>query len=116
MDYRHIARSYNELHKEEQMKKLEIISKHIKPKGLLLDIGAGTGISTSYFKDKATCISLDSCYELLEQSPCMKICAKAEKLPFKKKTFDVIISVTALHHSDLRKALKEIRRVAKWQR
>ena len=48
--YSSIAKGYDELHKEEQLKKLQIIAKHIKPKGLLLDIGAGTGISTSFLR------------------------------------------------------------------
>lgn len=113
MDYKHIAAGYNELHKEEQLNKLKIIANHINPKGLLLDIGAGTGISTEFFKEKAECISLDPCYEMLSQSSCHKVCSKAEKLPFRKNTFDVIISVTSLHHADLKKAFKEIKRVAK---
>ena len=47
--YNKIAKSYNELHKEEQIKKLEIIKKNIKIIPPLLDVGCGTGISTNYF-------------------------------------------------------------------
>ena len=47
--YNHIAKSYNELHKEEQIKKLDIIKKNIKIISPLLDVGCGTGISTNYF-------------------------------------------------------------------
>ena len=53
--YDEIALSYNKLHKEEQLKKLKIISKILKVKkeNFLLDLGAGTGISTNYFKCKS---------------------------------------------------------------
>ncbi|MBI2499747.1 class I SAM-dependent methyltransferase [Candidatus Woesearchaeota archaeon] len=111
--YNKIAKSYNELHKEEQSKKVNIILKYIRPRGLLLDIGAGTGISTKPFEKYCMCIALDPSKELLKRYRGNKILAKAEKLPFKDKTFDVIISVTALHHTNIKKALKEIFRVAK---
>ena len=111
--YDKIAKSYNELYEKEQLEKVNIILKHIKPKGKLLDIGAGTGISTKLFEKYCKCIALDPSKELLKQYNGKKILAKAEKLPFKDKTFDVIISVTALHHMNIRKALKEIFRVAK---
>ena len=47
--YNNIAKSYNELHGEEQIKKLDIIKKNIKIISPLLDVGCGTGISTNYF-------------------------------------------------------------------
>ncbi|MEK6863731.1 MAG: methyltransferase domain-containing protein [Nanoarchaeota archaeon] len=109
--YSSIAKGYDELHKEEQLKKLQIIAKHIKPKGLLLDIGAGTGISTSFFKVKA--VALEPSEEMLKQYKGEKVIAKAESIPFPDKTFNTIISITALHHADIEKAIKEIRRVSK---
>ena len=110
--YNKIALGYNELHKEEQLNKLELIKKHVKFKGLVLDIGAGTGISSEYWKN-AKVISLDPSFEMLKQSKCEKVQAKAEELPFRDKIFDGIISLTALHHCNLKKALEEIKRVAK---
>src|SRR3989344_5953345 len=110
--YDKTASGYNELHKEEQLKKLELIKKHIDFTGLVLDIGAGTGISSEFWKN-AKVISLEPSLQMLKQSKCEKVQAKAEELPFKNKTFDGIISLTALHHADLKKALKEIKRVAK---
>lgn len=111
--YSKISKSYNELHKEEQLKKIAIIKQHIKPKGLLLDIGAGTGISTQPFQKQVKCIALDPSKEMLSYFKGKKVVAKAENLPFKDNTFDTIISVTSLHHSNLKKAIKEINRVAK---
>lgn len=111
--YNEIAKGYDELYKEEQLNKISIIKKHIKPKGLLLDIGAGTGISTRAFEDQAVCIALDPSIEMLKQYKGLKVVAKAEHLPFKDSTFNAIVSVTALHHADIDQALKEIKRVSK---
>ena len=107
--YNKIAKGYNELHKEEQLKKINIIKQHIKPKPPTLDIGAGTGISSQPFK----AIALDPAINMLKQYKGIKVQAKAEHLPFKDNTFNTIISVTALHHTNIKKALKEIKRVAK---
>lgn len=111
--YNKIAKGYNELHKEEQLNKIGIIKQNIQPKGLLLDIGAGTGISTEPFEGQATCIALDPSINMLKQYKGLKVVAKAEYLPFKDKTFDTIISVTALHHANTEQALKEIKRISK---
>lgn len=111
--YNQIAKSYNELHGKEQIQKAKLILKHIKPKGKLLDIGAGTGIATKLFEPYCDCTALDPSQELLKQYTRKKIIGKAESLPFKDKTFDTIISLTALHHTDLKQAIKEINRVAK---
>ena len=116
--YNEIALSYNGLHGEEQIKKAEIILKELlkkKDKGLLLDIGGGTGISTEIFLDNFDCIIVDPSEKLLEiGSPKIeKILASAEELPFGNEKFDVIISITSLHHTELSKAIEEIKRVSK---
>ncbi|MBU2633642.1 MAG: class I SAM-dependent methyltransferase [Nanoarchaeota archaeon] len=109
--YNIIAKSYNRLHKEEQIKKLKIIKKHLKIIPPLLDIGCGTGISTNFFKTKA--IGIDPSKEMIKNKPNL-IQAKAEKLPFKDSSFNTIISVTAFHNfKNMEKALKEIIRVSK---
>ncbi len=108
--YNKISKGYNELHKQEQLEKISIIKKHLKkPYKLTLDIGAGTGISSKPFK----AIALDPSINMLKQYKGKKVLAKAENLPFKDNTFNTIISVTALHHSNIKQALKEINRVAK---
>lgn len=111
--YNEIAQGYNELHEEEQLKKIKIIKENLEVSGSLLDIGAGTGISTKPFLEKATCFSLDPSEELLKQSPAIKVQSSAENLLFNDNTFDVIISVSAIHHFDLEKAIPEIKRVSK---
>ncbi len=111
--YDKIAEGYNQLYEEEQKKKLELIKKKLHFKGSILDIGAGTGLSAKYFKN---IILLDPSKEMLKKADGKKVVAKAEKLPFRDKMFDAIISVTSLHHTDIRKAVKEIKRVSKNQK
>lgn len=111
--YDEIAKSYNELHKEEQLKKIHIILKnwHIKNQEKILDIGCGTAIYSNLFKNY---IGIDSSKKMLSQSNANVIYGKAEKLPFKDKSFDVVISVTAIHNfKNSVKAINEIKRVGK---
>lgn len=112
--YDSIAPSYNELHEEEQLRKLKAISKYIKVKksDKLLDIGCGTGISTNFFNCKT--IGIDPSKEMIKQGKGNLIHGYAEKLPFKDKIFDIIIAITSIHNfKDPEKALNEILRVKK---
>jgi ubiquinone/menaquinone biosynthesis C-methylase UbiE len=110
--YKEIAKSYDELHKEEQIKKLKIIQKNMKIIPPLLDIGCGTGISTNFFKVKS--VGIDNCKEMIENGKGDLRYANAENLPFKDKTFNTIISVTAFQNiNSMEKALKEAIRVSK---
>jgi len=108
--YSGISEGYERLYKAEQLEKLEIIRKHLKPKPPLLDIGAGTGISTSFFKIPA--VALDPSRKMLEKYPGKKVCARAEKMPFPDSHFLTIIAITSLHHVDIGKVIQEIRRVS----
>lgn len=108
--YNIIAPSYNKLHKEEQIKKLKIIKKHLKIIPPLLDVGCGTGISTNFFKIKA--IGIDSSKEMIKRGKNL-IHGYAENLPFKDKSFNTVISITSFHNfKNMEKALKEIIRVS----
>ncbi len=109
--YDDIASGYNELHKEEQLKKLKIIKENleINSSDKLLDVGCGTGFSLDYF---------DCDCQGIEPSKMGKedriIKGKAENLPFKDNEFDIVISVTAIHNfDDIEQGLKEIKRVGK---
>lgn len=111
--YNQIAKGYNELHGEEQKKKLAIVKKYIKtkPNETLLDIGCGTGISSD-FKCKVT--GIEPSKELIKQAKIKTIVGKAEKLPFPDKSFDYIISLTAAQNfEDIPKAIQEMKRVLK---
>ncbi len=111
--YDAISQGYDELYGKEQIEKAREILKYITPKGLLLDIGAGTGISTELFKDKTTCILLEPSFNMLKKAKGLCVLGFAENLPFKDKTFDTVISITSLHHADIKKSLREIKRVSK---
>lgn len=114
MNYHTIAKSYNELYKEEQLNKLKIIEKYLKIKKpyKLLDVGCGTGISTNYFKCKT--YGIDSSKEMIKKGEGNLIYGYAQKLPFKYKFFDIVISITAIHNfKNPEKAIKEILRIKK---
>ncbi len=111
--YNSISRGYNQLHAEEQAAKASLIRANCNLHGLLLDVGAGTGAATALFTGQAECIALDPAIEMLKQFSGMKVVARAEGLPFKDASFDCVVSLTALHHADLPKAMAEIEGAAK---
>ncbi|MFP4523521.1 MAG: class I SAM-dependent methyltransferase [Candidatus Nanoarchaeia archaeon] len=114
--YDEIARGYDALHKEEQLKKLHIISNRLSlTQGeTLLDVGCGTGFSLDFFSGVVT-TGVDPAKKLVEQYTGKQkiLVGCAESLPFDNSSFDVVISVTAIQNfSDLRQGLQEIFRCA----
>ncbi|MGM5482784.1 MAG: class I SAM-dependent methyltransferase [Nanobdellota archaeon] len=110
--YNQIARGYEELHREEQEKKIQLIKKNlpIKNNDKVLDLGSGPG----FFNEECEIYRVDPSHELLKKANGKKVQAFAEELPFKDNTFDKIISVTAMQNfSDLEKAATEMKRVCK---
>lgn len=116
--YNEISKSYDELHKQEQLNKLKIIKNNLKldRKKLLLDVGCGSGISSDF---NCKVVGVDPSFGLLKiakinYSAKYFINAIAEKLPFKDNCFDIVISVTALHNfNNIKKGLNEIKRVGR---
>ena len=116
--YNAIAEGYNRLYEEEQLKKVSIIRQHLRVSGKdsLLDVGCGTGISTAGWP--CECVGIDPAKSLLARAapqPNVSFMrATAEHIPFPDSSFDVVISVSALHNfEDPEKALQEMRRVGK---
>ncbi|MEK6962822.1 MAG: methyltransferase domain-containing protein [Nanoarchaeota archaeon] len=112
--YDDLAAGYNELHGEEQGKKLRLIAEHLKvsAEDSILDIGCGTGLSASFFKGKIT--GIDPSEGLLKQCPFPTVKGTAENLPFPDHSFDLVLCLTAIHHAEnLEKALMEMKRVGK---
>jgi ubiquinone/menaquinone biosynthesis C-methylase UbiE len=110
---RAIAKSYNELHGEEQVKKAKVILEHItvKKTDALLDVGCGTGIATVLFDCEK--FEIDSAAELVKQCLFKAVVGRTEELPFPDKSFDIVLCMTAIHHCDVDRALLEMKRVAK---
>jgi len=114
--YDEISEGYNELHKEEQLKKVKIIldKLKLKRKDKLLDVGCGTGFYLDLFDCDVT--GIDPSEKLLEQykGEHQVILGSAESLDFPDDSFDIVISITAIHNfDDIEKGLKEIQRVGK---
>ena len=116
--YDAIAKGYEELYKEEQLKKIAIIKKYLKVKkdDKLLDVGCGTGLTTQPWPCKR--YGLDPSKELLKRArdkdKIKYVLGRAESIPFPDNFFDIVISITALQNfSNIKKSLSEIKRVGK---
>ncbi|MBI1970068.1 class I SAM-dependent methyltransferase [Candidatus Woesearchaeota archaeon] len=113
--YDHLAPGYTALHQAEQERKLSIIAEQlaVRKTDRLLDVGCGPCFTTKFFQCRI--VGIDPSIELLKQAPLTeKILGKAEALPFKDKSFDIVLSVTAIHNfDDVEKGLEEMRRVGR---
>ena len=123
--YNKISQGYEELYKEEQINKLNFIKEfleklniRIKESDKLLDVGCGTGLTTQFWPSKNK-TGIDPAEKLIEKAKHKDknndyILASAENIPFKDNRFDIITSITAIQNfQDIKKGLKEIKRVAK---
>lgn len=115
--YSTTASCYNELHGEEQLRKLKIIktfldSNHLLKTGdTLLDVGCGTGLSAQVFKNKIIGVEPS---ELANQAPFLVERCHGEKLPFNNSSFDIVLCITALHNMvNPEQAAVEMRRVGR---
>lgn len=115
--YNGIADGYDELHKEEQLNKLAIISQTgiINKDDKLLDVGGGTAFSLDYF-DVKSAVGIDPSEKLVEKyfGDHEVLVGPAENLPFEDSSFDIVISITAIQNfDDIKRGLEEIKRVGK---
>lgn len=112
--YGNISEGYDELYRDEQIKKLSIIKSKIKTgkNSKLLDVGCGSGLSSDF---GCFVVGIDPSMRLLENNKNkMKIRGVAEMLPFRDGSFDWVISVTAMHNfDDAEKSVNEFKRAGK---
>lgn len=110
--YSKLAPGYNELHKDEQLAKVRFVLKEIDlSRDTILDVGCGTALYSYLFRFYT---GIDNSQGMLDQSTAKVIYGEAENLPFEDKSFDVVISITAIHNfNDPKKAIKEMERVAR---
>ncbi|MBT5022562.1 class I SAM-dependent methyltransferase [Candidatus Woesearchaeota archaeon] len=121
--YDEIAQGYEELHYDEQIHKLKLISESLDISHIntILDVGCGSGISTRYWEGLlgAECrrVGIDPSEKLIDIAKEKDSNAKyfvgcAEELPFNDSSFELVLSVTAIHNfSNFSKGLDEIKRV-----
>jgi ubiquinone/menaquinone biosynthesis C-methylase UbiE len=110
--YDQISSGYDELHSEEQLKKVKLIIELIDiGDEKVLDVGCGTALYGDLFSDYT---GMDNSKGMLEKSKYNVQYGEAEELPFLDDSFDCVISITALQNvEDIEKAILEIKRVAK---
>lgn len=114
--YDEIAKGYDLLYFEEQIKKLNFAKQNFLIFGNIVDVGCGTGISTGYYDCQ---IGIDPSKELLkiasEKYPKINfICATAENIPLENNFCDFVVSFTAAQNfSDFKNAITEINRITK---
>ena len=116
--YDEISEGYEELHSEEQLKKVALIKGKLKLRkdDKLLDVGCGTGLTTEVWSCKR--YGVDPAKQLLARVRCKEEIeyklAPAEDIPYPDDYFDVVISITAIQNfADISKGLSEIKRVGK---
>ena len=109
--YENLAESYDEkLNIYCQERFLSLIKKF--EYGKILDVGCGTGYIQSRLNKDA--VGLDLTHELLKRNNGKSVCANAEKLPFKSKTFDLVFSINLIEHvKNHYKLIMECKRVLK---
>lgn len=117
--YDEISEGYDELHKEEQLKKINIIKSNIEinKDWKILDVGCGSYYGDWNIPKKVT--GIDPALKLLEKAKSKKInvlniCAEDLDKHFNENEFDLIVSITAIQNFDnIRKGLENIKLIGK---
>lgn len=118
--YASIAPGYEELHREEQERKIRLVMDHfpIDTHESLLDVGCGTGFSLDMWPTTNVLGAEPSAGMIRQAPPSIQskiIHVRAEDMSvFHDNEFDIVVSITAIHNfTDIRTGLQEMRRVGK---
>jgi len=122
----HVARIYDHAYESlfyETTRKMVSVAAIHKNKAILkvLDLGCGTGNLTKFLSGKAMCslVAVDISLEMLNVAknklPKVRFLSCAvEEMPFKARSFDVVVGYSVLHHlPDLGRLFNEVSRVLK---
>jgi ubiquinone/menaquinone biosynthesis C-methylase UbiE len=121
--YDSTVKIYDARYAEEQEAKYKAALENVKPAGMVLDVGCGTGLFFKHVADEAGCIvGVDSSKKLLLEAQnhargwrkVHLVQADADHLPFKADFFDVVFAFTLLQNMPKPvETLRELGRVAK---
>lgn len=89
-----------------QRAKIRAILEHVKPAGLVLDLGSGPG----FLEEEVAAIAVDIDLKSLRRLPGLRVLASGDSLPFRTGTFDMLFCIDTIHKL---KTEAEIARVLK---
>ncbi|MBW2982884.1 methyltransferase domain-containing protein [Candidatus Woesearchaeota archaeon] len=120
--YDELAPGYDELHKEEQERKLDIVLEELAKmdvEGDILDVGCGTGFSLNTLAEafpESRCVGVEPSSGMREQYKGEKelVAGEVEKLPFPDDRFGATVSLTAIQNfADVSRGVAEMVRVTR---
>ena len=88
----------------------------VRPRGLILDLGCGTGFVSSFLSEDCRPFGVDISEGMLRVYSSRfesAVLGDAENLPFKDGSFDYVLSNFSLHWTDLSRSVPEALRVAR---
>ncbi|MEP4091791.1 class I SAM-dependent methyltransferase [Reichenbachiella sp.] len=101
------------LWKQDALRKLSWIIKHLSPQHKILDLGSGSCFLSSLLMDKGFEVTPVDVQNLSSITTISPLIYDGRNLPFKEKAYDVVLLLTVLHHvKDFRATIREARRVS----
>jgi ubiquinone/menaquinone biosynthesis C-methylase UbiE len=119
-----IAEEYDERFRgnaRNHLRKLQVLLEHIKPRKSwrILEVGVGSGLHFREIrKYSRNIVGIDISKRMLAEArkKCKDgrlVLADAENTPFKDNSFDMVYTISTLHHADYKKSIREFSRICK---